>query len=845
MDEYPRVGGSVKRAREQLQDGLPRTEPSTMQDSSSGTRRLQAPAGRQVKDGTIGMAISRPIPVPQWPLAGPVAPPASKDSKPYRPPPGRSQPPQRPPRPSRVPSILDASRVQDPTPTFQYMPQSSGNVEPLSPVTPVTQSSRPSTFSSVGSIPDFPLPVAVPNAVPRRSVNLGPPPSSRRGASSFYSTASFVSPIPEESPRIKSHTSYASSTAIPESFGSLSPNSQNDAYFDEAIAEESITSEEADVDADDSRLVRSASIGKRGKPSLVNTKTNNGLPPRSLRPAPRPIQGSPFAGGTGYVDGSSSSSALNTSKNSGDSELTTNNMLNAFESASATDPSTVLRSDPSQKPSRLPGLRRPPRLDIDAVRAAEARGSLTSLPDLIRRATRLASMMDRGKRPASRVDDLDFPPEIYGTDTEKNDYYELDKHQSGLSDMLAAFPPPASRRSLRQSMSSWPLPLPLPRPASRVPARLGEAASVDESEKSKPRRRCCGLPLWRFLLILFVIIAIIVAAVVVPVELLVINKSDAQPVQNCMEELRCANGGTSVVTQGVCSCICSNGFIGRDCTTPAAQGCTTTTLETEDATRINNVTIGQAIPRLVLEAQTNFSIPLSATSIISKFSSAELSCNAENALVTFDGVSLRMLDSQGESVDLSGDGSLVLAAAAGNPADTEITLTLLPGIDATITLDAPIGTGHIFVTTLTIGGSVTTSQVGYPTADPPTYTTSPVTSSTTTRPSSTSSKTPSTMTSNTPTKSSSTTPIAQPTGAFTVTDTVVDFARVAVLYVLQEKSVEQASDAQNLIQEFFNDVDSDTTVDQARNITIGGNNSVDLVSLFVDVGAGRLGGSKK
>ncbi|KAI1365291.1 hypothetical protein F5Y08DRAFT_328149 [Xylaria arbuscula] len=828
MDEPPRMGGSVKRAREQVQGGFSRTGP-TMQDPSSVGRRVQAPAGLQAKDGTIGMAISRPTPVPQWPLAGPIASPASTDSEPYRPPPGRSQPPQRPPRPSRVPSILDGSRVQDHTPTFQYVPQSSINGEPSTPVTPLTQSSRPSTLSSVGSIPDFPLPVAVPNAVPRRSQNLGPPPSSRRGASSFYSTASFVSPIPEESPRIRSHTSYASSAAIPDSFGSLSPSSQTDIYFDDAIAEESFTSD----DADDSRLVRSASIGKRGKPSLVTTKSNS--PPQSQRPAPQPIQGSPFAGGTGYVEGSSSSSAP-TAKTLGGAGLTTNSMLTAFESASATDPSTLPRPEPSLKPSRLSGLRRPPRLDIDAVRTAEARGSLTSLPDLIRRATRLATMMDRGKRPASRFDDLDFPPEIYGMDAEKNDYYELDKHQSGLSDMLAAFPPPASRRSMRQSMISWPL----PRRSSRAPTRMGEdPMSANGSDKSKPRRRCCGLPLWGFLVVLFIIIAIIIAAVVVPVELLVINKNDPQPVQNCMEELPCANGGTSVVTQGVCSCICSNGFTGKDCTTPAAQGCTTTTLETEDATRISNVTIGQAIPRLVLDAQANFSIPLSATSILSKFSSSGLSCNSENALVTFDGVSLRTVDGQGKNVDLSGDGSLALAAVAGDESDSEITLTLLPEIDATITLDAPVGTGHIFVTTLTIGGGDTTSQTGYPTDDPPTSTTSSATSSKTTQPSSTSSKT----TSTTPTMSSTTTPTAQPTGAFTVTDNVVDFARVAVLYVLQEKTVEQASAAQNLLQEFFSDADSDTTADQARNITIGNSNSIDLVNLFVDVGAGRLGGS--
>jgi hypothetical protein len=48
---------------------------------------------------------------------------------------------------------------------------------------------------------------------------------------------------------------------------------------------------------------------------------------------------------------------------------------------------------------------------MNAVRDAEARGSLSSLSDLIRRATKLASNLDRGKT-ASRSDmlgtDADF-----------------------------------------------------------------------------------------------------------------------------------------------------------------------------------------------------------------------------------------------------------------------------------------------------------------------------------------------------------------------------------------------------------------------------------------------------
>jgi len=56
---------------------------------------------------------------------------------------------------------------------------------------------------------------------------------------------------------------------------------------------------------------------------------------------------------------------------------------------------------------------------MEAVDRANARGSVTSLPDLIKRATRLAAMIDRGKRPASRFDDLNYLDEKAGRDSER------------------------------------------------------------------------------------------------------------------------------------------------------------------------------------------------------------------------------------------------------------------------------------------------------------------------------------------------------------------------------------------------------------------------------------------
>lgn len=471
--DRPSAGDIIRRARERAEAGLPREDYDTFlrrqaamksnspsptpeipprnrptigsPDSGNG-RRLQAPPGLQNKDGQITLPISRPAPVAQWPLAGPLGPPvAQPDTEAYRPPAGTS-PPQRPPRPREVLSILDGSKIQEHTPVFQYTPQSNRESETNTSSIPETPStlSRPSTLSSVGSIPDFPLPIQAPPppAPPRRSVNLGPPPSSRRGASSFYSHLSYVSPIPEESPRSRSHTSYASSAAMPESWGTPSPMDSpqyGEAFFDDTIIEEHTPSEgmsiqsmqSAPYDDDERGLVRSASVGRRGKAALVTTGSREGSGDDLVtpRPPPTPLPMDPFPDGTGYVEASSNSSTTVPSTKTAKTSmmgppLNTNTIMTAFDTASTMSPRTsrIMSMSPNplmdgQDPrgfSRLSAIRRPPRLDIDAVRQAESRGSLTSLPDLIRRATRLAASLDRGRRPASRFDLDDFPVEFYG-----------------------------------------------------------------------------------------------------------------------------------------------------------------------------------------------------------------------------------------------------------------------------------------------------------------------------------------------------------------------------------------------------------------------------------------------
>src|SRR5437762_2303356 len=192
--------GSMGRTKELMEAKLQQSQPTTSGSGPEefGSSYLQQPARAQTKQASStarsrpllptalsrgnnplgGAAISRPSPMPQWPLlesmredsldAG-VANPANPPNN-VRP---QGSPPKRPPRPSNVPSLLDASKVQDYTPSFQYRPQQNKTSQspqneyweddyrsPIqserSPTTPSDLSSRPNTVSSVGTIPDFP-----------------------------------------------------------------------------------------------------------------------------------------------------------------------------------------------------------------------------------------------------------------------------------------------------------------------------------------------------------------------------------------------------------------------------------------------------------------------------------------------------------------------------------------------------------------------------------------------------------------------------------------------------------------------------------------------------------------
>ena len=405
---------------------------------------------------------------------------------------GRGAPPQRPPRPSYSPPLLDPMAVHENAPVTQTpQPQNkSGEMQQHIPeqsprywendhqarlsresralytaLGSPTSFSRPSTSSSVGSIPGFPSPVVSLPQVPqvRRGAHLGPPPSARRGASSYYTQSSYVTPIPEEINET-GHSSFASSHVIPTSWGDGPPEFSMGLDEDEDEDEEE---EEGELSGkqngnlsrsgdhnDGNELLRSASLGQRQKPSL----TTIGSPDASHRKAIQNEGNKPRAGSQTAVAAGNAGGATITSLGSPLEErhVVGNRSEETFYESSSEEPAqelptslatetntsaqrartpisayadpcmdhildsfekgSTLHSSGSSSPFTIPppptnhpppmngrtGLRRPPPLNLGPPREADVRGSLTSLPDLIRRATRLASNLDRGKT-ASRL----------------------------------------------------------------------------------------------------------------------------------------------------------------------------------------------------------------------------------------------------------------------------------------------------------------------------------------------------------------------------------------------------------------------------------------------------------
>jgi hypothetical protein len=199
---------------------------------------------------------------------------------------------------------------------------------------------------------------------------------------------------------------------MPAAWGTGLPGSSRgygDAFYEESVTD----SRDSTYDfGDESRLMESEKADSRLKPE--ETIRHSVRQETSRKPTYLNVKGASGALNSAEASMTSWNPSATSKRTSETSFVTINNtapipgkVSNPFTEVNSPTPE-LDRSAKSPIPfsSRHSAMKRPPRLDMDAVRAAESRGSLTSLPDLIRRATRLAAMIDKGKRPTSRLDDL-------------------------------------------------------------------------------------------------------------------------------------------------------------------------------------------------------------------------------------------------------------------------------------------------------------------------------------------------------------------------------------------------------------------------------------------------------
>lgn len=220
----------------------------------------------------------------------------------------------------------------------------------------------------------------------------------------------------------------ASSNAIPSTWGSSEESDILGAY-DEDYGEPNGSNRD-----EGPSLVREASLGKRGKPSLRTINKSQSDQSSQREPLPdtsntkQSQENAKNVVATG--DGRSDRPDVLAYKEKEHSDQQRTSLYSSSSSESDFDlekpPIAVVKGENTRDPpgdinlhrlenrgnpramsEKRPGTKRPPKLDIDAVRDAENRGSLTSLSDLIRRATKLATNLDRDKT-ASRLGMLDM-----------------------------------------------------------------------------------------------------------------------------------------------------------------------------------------------------------------------------------------------------------------------------------------------------------------------------------------------------------------------------------------------------------------------------------------------------
>jgi hypothetical protein len=372
-------------------------------------------------------------------------------------------------------------------------------------------------------------------------------------------------------------------------------------------------------------------------------------------------------------------------------------------------------------------------------------------------------------RRSSKLEKVSLGTQIIVSTVNTDSYLGNRVRNSGsISDMLASFPPPGL--ATPESRGSWPVFF------GRSNLRNVEPLGSDDNGPDAPQRRkmCCGMPRKLFVLVCIILFIIVVLAVLLPVFLVAVPREKASKEASCAKSNPCQNGGVSVSSGNECSCVCSNNYTGSKCTIASDGSCTTALIQDSSSTK--NATMGSELPRLFEDAKETFDLTLDPVTIMALFSMNNVSCKTENALVSFSQVTTDSSSNARRSLKLETEtisSEDVVKPAVPAPAITSgPTPVLAARSEATMN-------GILYDDT---GASQTA-----------TTSTSTQTESATTS---------ATKISFQPTSTSE----AKTSTATSVPEKVVEFSRIAVLYILQKTgSLDTAMSSEEHIQEYLVD----------------------------------------
>lgn len=685
----------------------------------------------------------------------------------------------------------------------------------------------------------------------RNRIPLGPPPSARRGPASYYSQNQPVDPIEEEmdSPRGSSlresrdpRISYASSNAIATGMpGYLKAPAVKPAPIAKSAGEDMLNLPQHSLATLPALHERQRSADSQTSPSVVNQSTDRPpdiktSPPRkpvaNARPPiithnstnttrtgssgtlgryassfyPResvdyekaPPLPPALPPGTYNVQGANAQGPPNSrgraydTSGSGYGDPRVESILHRLEKGGAlgsssnsiesTSPITPLSERQGRFPFRTQNSATRP-----TTRGTDGRSSMTSLPGLILRATTLASKLDRHENGRSSR-----PTTNWGDFDKKNAGW---RRQSTFSD---AFPPSAypsdvgHGRTGSRISSRFPF---VARSHNNMPANDYHNGYGGPVQREQSHDKVLGMKKQTLYIALAILLVIVLAAIIIPVAAVLIpkqNEKQSVTVSGCQMSLPCSNGGVSIVgSEGTqCQCLCVNGYTGKTCTGGLGTACSGI-----DLAQAANATVGSAIPRLLSGASTNYSIQLQAPTILGLFAVTNLTCASENALMTFNGLMTRDIKDEDESLE--------------NPDKT------LEARQDSMDGSASTANGIVFAQS--------------------TPSASPVSSS---------SSSSSSSNQNSGLQSSSSGSSAGGSSAITAPGVInntraLDFARVAVLFVLQDSNeLNYAIVAQQSLQSYL----ASGKTSSASNVTVGNGYSVNFSQGMIQSGNGTLVG---